>query len=183
MGGEMGVEILNPSDVLWGTSIALAILGAFSQKQKEWLRRRDSNDRGVPECQFPGCGRDLNHLPKGGLHAHHIIPAGWFKQWLAGLSDDPHEQTENFPENGILLCGDNHHNGANGVHPDYAKALMDYRGGDKKSFAKVAAKHGRQESTGEIYWDTSHDGLLTRIALERTEEYFVSHPEDPFPYD
>jgi len=179
----MSVEALPIHEVTLGVSIALGVLGIFSQKQKEWLRRRDTNGHGVPECQFPDCGRDLNHVKKGGLHAHHITPAGWFKKHLLGLSDFEDEQTENFPENGIILCADKHHNGPQGVHPDYAKALTDYRKGDKLAFKKVAIKHGQMEEQGEVYWNTENDQLLYEVAKDRTQEYLASHPEDPFPYD
>lgn len=178
----MSVELLQYSNEAL-LILAPVFLGMFSRLQKEWLKRRDTNGHGVPECQFPGCGRDKNHLPKGGLHCHHIIPAGYYKTNLVGLSDDPHEKTENFPENGIMLCADKHHNGAHGIHPDYAQALQHYRDGDKDAFKKVAQEHAEKEAQGEIYWNPEYDHLLYGVAVERTEEYLEKHPEDKFPFD
>ena len=179
--------IQNPETLIDLSLLTLGVLGAFARRQKEWLRRRDTNGKGVPECQYPDCGRDVNHLPKGGLHAHHIIPAGWFKKWLTGISDDPAQQTENFAHNLIMLCADKHHNGAHGVHPDYAQALQNYRDGDKKAFVKVMNSHQRKEDTGEVYWDTKDDKLLSDVAAERTQAYFekqmreAGYIYDPWP--
>ena len=168
-------------------------LGQFTQKQKEWFRRRDTDPfTGLIRCQFQGfngkggwvqCPMDESKLGKVGmLHAHHIIPAGWYRTHWKGLSDDPHEATENFPENGILLCGLIHHNGPKGIHPDYAQALYQYRKGNKDAFKEVALLHGEFEEAGVPYWDQKWDDILSKIAQERTETYLTLHPEDPFPY-
>ena len=168
-------------------------LGQFTQAQKGWFRRRDVDPlTGLVRCQFQGfnsrgewvqCPMDEERLGRVGLlHAHHIIPAGWYKTHLKGLSDDPHEANENFPENGIILCGLIHHNGPKGIHPDYANALNLYRKGDKDAFKRVAKIHGELEEEGVPYWVQTHDEMLTQIARERTEEYNKQHPLDPFPY-
>ena len=166
--------------------------GQFSQKQKEWLRRRDT-DAGLVRCQFQGfnkrgewvqCPMDEERLRGVSyLHAHHIIPAGWFRTHFAGLSDDPAEKTENHPENGIILCRTIHHNGPKGIHPDYAHALSLYRRGNKDAFKNVAMLHGKLELEEIPYWNSSYDKILSEIARDRTEEYLRLHPFDLFPRD
>ena len=186
------IEVLHQVDyqsLAWG---ALALLGMFSQAQKEWIRRRDTDpDTGLIRCQFIGVnGRGhtqclMDEREAGGrrhLHCHHIIPAGWYKSQLIGVSDDPQEATENYPENGIVLCEKYHHLGPNGIHPDYAQALINYRRVDKEAFKNVQQSHGDKGDRGEIYWNTEYDDLLTAIARERTEDYLATHPNDPFPY-
>ena len=85
------------------------------------------------------------------------------------------------PWNGIVLGANCHHNSYIGVHPDYAKALDTYRGGDKESYKKVAKNHGDMADDMEIYWDTKKDLLYHRVATDNTETYLEEHPGDPFP--
>lgn len=156
-----------------------AEFGQFSPKQREWLLRRDEY-----RCQWPdGCPNHVGNVGSRNLHAHHILAAAYYREnYNHNLSDDPHEQTESFPENGIILCRA-HHTGKAGIHPDYYKALENYRKGDKGAFQKVGQKHYEMAGAGEIYWDTTLQVQLDRIAAQRTEDYLSAHPEDPFPYD
>lgn len=173
----MSAETLISLDFGYITWLSIGMLGVFGKRQRAWFLRRDEY-----RCQDPECNDRVRPDGKG-LHVHHILAAGWFKRFFLGLSDDPHEQTENFPENGITLGANCHHNSYVGVHPDYAKALDEYRKGDREAFKKVACKHGHKENNAEIYWNTSKTTLYDRVAAEKTEEYLEKNPEDPFPYD
>lgn len=116
------------------------------------------------------------------MHAHHIIAAGWYRRFFYGLSDAPDEQTENFPENGLILCVLHHNRSGVAIHPDYYKALQGYKK-NPHGFKEVARRHDELASQKIPYWDTSRDDELWQIASERTEAYKREHPEDKFPYD
>src|SRR3990167_9969224 len=166
--------------------------GQFTRFQREWFLKRDTDpETGLVRCQFQGFtpNNDWVQCPMdeqmaGGtrhLHAHHILAAGFFQRWFAKLSDDPHEQTENFPENGIILCEQYHHMGEKGIHPDYSQARKNY-GYNQNSFNEVAQRHHQSSEQGVPYWNTKYDRILWQIASERTQEYLSNHPEDEFPY-
>jgi len=173
--------------------LSIGIVGMFSQRQKEWLRRRDTDsETGLVRCQFQGENKKgwsqcpMDEKKANGvrhLHCHHIIPAGWFKSKIKNLAELPDEQTENFPENGIVLCEAFHHNGPKGVHPDYAAALPAYRNGNKNAFKEVAENHSKLENEDTPYWNQKYDNLLWQIANERTQDYLATNPDDLFPYD
>ena len=174
----MSSEVLQLSQYLPELAfLTIGILGAFTTKQRAWVLRRDGF-----KCQDPDCHDRVRPDGKG-LHVHHILAAGWFKRFFLGLSDDPNEQNENFPENGITLGASCHHNSYIGVHPDYAAALDKYREGDKEAFKKVAKKHGEKERLEEIYWNTEKTVLYDRIAIENTDKWNEEHPNQPFPYE
>lgn len=164
--------------------------GKFSRDQRAWFLRRDTDpNTRYARCQFEGfnsqhewvqCPIDSSIVGTKGLHAHHIIPAGWFREHLLGLSDIPEEWTENYPENGIILCGKYHHNGPQGVHPDYAEALKNYRN-DRRGFGKVAENHTHLTKLGIYYWNTKYDKILTEIAERNTKRYKEKNPEDLWP--
>lgn len=157
--------------------LTIGILGAFKKAQREWILRRDGY-----RCQDPDCTDRVRPDGKG-LHVHHGTPQGWWERWFGPKQLGEEAESPHQPWNGITLGAACHHNSHIGVHPDYAKALDDYRGGDKQSFFKVAKKHGEMADKGETYWDPKKDDLYFRIAEERTEDYLREHPDDPFPYE
>lgn len=143
----------------------------MSKAQREWILRRDSS-----RCQK---FRYLNGVwvqcsQKSVLHVHHIFPKTALMTWFP--TSDPHT-----PYNLLALCGDNHHNGPEGVHPDISTALKDYRRGDKQAYQLTFDARAISIKKGRFYHNTIWDLLFLRRALQNTEAYLKTHPDDPFP--
>ena len=162
-----------------------AEFGQFTKRQREWILRRDM-ENGIVRCRFVdkhGNECPINENNYGGrskFHIHHILPQGFWEQNFGLRQLGEEAEDPNQPWNGITLCGKNHHNGLNGIHPDYARALKEYYK-DPFSFAKVADLHHQKSVAGEVYWVDTWDKILSDIALQRTEEYQTLHPEDIWP--
>jgi hypothetical protein len=145
-------------------------LAAFSQKQKEWFRKRDANKNGVAECKYPVLWNDNTYTPCGRtdrLEVHHVTPQRWSKTVLKQTDDQIDTK-----DNGIDLCYQHHQTI---VHPDMNKARAD-NNADKQSFYKVFNERQKKAEKQIAYWDTSHDSLFKRIVRALNKNY-----EEPYP--
>lgn len=148
--------------------VIAAAWGGIGKLQRLWVLRRDGY-----RCQ----GRDFNDKTgkweqceeRSNLHVHHILAQRWMKTHLPHR--DPHR-----PHNLITLCGPKHHNGENGIHPDMYRALQDYRAGNKDAFEDRMKARQQLTEHGEVYWDTSRDWMLLRIARRLTAKYSRGNP-------
>ena len=143
--------------------------GGLGKLQRNWILLRDGN-----RCQHHRFikGRWVRCNIRKDLHVHHIFPQRGNKSWSPHR--DPHR-----PQNLITLCGNNHHNGTNGVHPDMARALEQYREGDKEAFDnKMKARQVLVEN-GEVYWNTTWDWLYSFIAKRATNSFSQRHGKYP----
>ena len=168
-----------------------AEFGQFTRQQREWLLRRDTDPiTGLVRCQFVGRnnGSRLIQCPVDErsaagtrhLHAHHILPAGWFNYWFGEKKLGEEAEDSNQPWNGIILCEMFHHNGEKGIHPDYHQALVEYRQ-NLNSFKEVARNHHELIEHGIPYWNQAYDQILYEIARDRTGEYLERNPYDQWP--
>lgn len=181
--GREGPPIIEP--YVWGPE--RVEFGRFSKEQREWLLSRDS-ENGIIRCQMRKFGRNGNlvqcpnnekKIGRQNLHAHHIIPAGFFKKWISQIEEV--WESENQPENGIILCKDCH-NGVNGIHPDYGEAYRKYKN-NPAIFKEIAQLHHDLTELGKPYWNQTWDAILWRIATERTETFMEKNPNRPWPKD
>jgi len=135
---------------------------SLSEKQKQWIHKRDAE-----ECQFPDF--EKGQLAKCGnerqLEVHHIL-CQRYAQGLLGMS----EQEIDDPRNLILICKA-HHDGV--VHPDVYTALDEYRQGNKNSFKEMQENRDRIVAEGDIYWNDTYDEALKYVAEERTDAWAV----------
>lgn len=134
------------------------ITGAFTQRQKEWIRERDGR------CMFPDPHPCNGH--KKTLQVHHIICQRYAQ--MLGMKD------WDYPENGISLCEYSHQRL---VHPDMLEALVAYQKGDKEAFKHVFTKRNEKLRNREVYWEPKWDRLFHVIAIRNTQNATV-----PFPY-
>ena len=148
-----------------------AIAMAFTTAQRKWIRERDGNVcqaciLGLPhssECT----GRPGLEPHKRKNQVHHVIPQRYAK--VIGM------ETADFAENGITLGASFHQED---IHPDMKKALHRYRGGDKGSFKRVGVDRNALLSEGVIYWNSTHDRLLSTRAIQNTQRH---EKDNPFP--
>ena len=179
------VAISEPGEII------KAEFGQFTKHQREWFLRRDTDpETGLVRCQFQGftqvqdwvqCPMDEEKLGgKRNLHAHHIVPQGWWEHWFGREKLGEEAEDSNQPWNGILLCAPFHHNGERGIHPDYWQAKKDYKF-NQESFREVAHRHHELIEQGIPYWNAQYDQILFEIAKNRTEDYLEQNPHDQWP--
>ena len=128
----------------------------LSYEQREWIRIRDEW-----RCQLKlnGC-RENTRMP---VQIHHIVPwdyAYYKLNWPKKYIDSP--------ENTITLCYACHAM----IHTKRINAIM-----KKAKYAFVA----EQAQFENPCWFTAFDRELKVTAIERTQNYILAHPDDPFP--
>lgn len=150
--------------------VMMAGWGGIGKLQRKWILERDSDEHG-PRCQHRSFrnGRWVQCERRDGLHIHHIYPQRANKRWSP--HKDPHR-----PENLITLCGDDHHNGPQGVHPDMSRALDRYRDGDKQAFEDTMKGRQALVDAGEVYWNTKWDWLYSKIVKRRNAIFSRGNP-------
>lgn len=115
---------------------------AFNQAQKDWILERDRK-----RCVAP-----FIHTHSGGLHIHHILPQGW--NYKRGYEPD-------YPENGITICQGAHYT----IHPEMAKALIEYRKGNKQAFHDAHDSHNGKD----CYWVDKYDLQMMNYTREASK--------------
>jgi hypothetical protein len=107
------------------------------------------------------------------MEVHHIVPKLWAYHQL-GWSPEK----VNSPFNGLALCR-LHHLGF--IHPDIGKMAHQMYRWTKESYKMATQWHAVLCEAGIEYWFWMWDHLLLRQARERTKQYLLSCPDDPWP--
>lgn len=163
---EQGVRIAQEN---WEIIFASLLVAAFTFKQREWFKRRDT------ECLLKGKDGIICSNPQYD-EIDHLTPQGISKERI-GLTE---EQTDT-PLNGGRLCQNHHRGHPNSKHPDAHVALYDYREGDKESFRKLRPQRNAKIQSGEEYWNDNEGDYLAGKIRKKTIRYVLDHPNDPFP--
>ena len=142
-------NILTTIEVVSATALVVFLSTfAFSERQREWIRRRDKD-----KCQAP-----FKHKHKGRLEVHHILPQGYAHRM--GI------ENYDFPENGITICQTAH----DIIHPDMTSARAEYNQ-DVGSFGKLREQRSARLDNREIYWNDEFDRQMQVVTLRTTQEY------------
>jgi hypothetical protein len=131
---------------------------AFTEKQKDWIRRRDGNRCQAP---FPHHCADNGKKPP----VHHILP----DHFLQHFHTNP-----DVPENGITVCQNAH----DMIHPDVPGTRRAYHQ-DKDAFKKLRDQRDAKLKQKQPYWRDTWDRAMQVIALRQTQDYET--PDNPFP--
>ena len=133
----------------------------LTEKQRQAIYERDNH-----ECQFPACPLRANGnsakvacTPKK-LNAHHVLPQRYSE--LFGINPD-------FAENAITVCEGVHIRSDEGIHPDMAKALREYRT-NPDAVKKVFEQREHILEERQPYWNTDWDRPMSAIAIKRTQD-------------
>ena len=131
----------------------------LTYEQREWIRIRDER-----RCQLKinGC-RENTKTP---IQVHHIVPwdyayykLNWPKEYIDA------------PENTITLCYTCH----TMIHTNKVNI-------NKMAINKIKWDFDTEQSPFENpCWLTAFDERLKGIAIQRTNDYLIKHPENPFP--
>ncbi len=134
---------------------------ALTEKQRQAIYERDNH-----ECQFPACPLRANGnsakvacTPKK-LNAHHVLPQRYSE--LFGINPD-------FAENAITICEGVHIRSEQGIHPDMARALREYRT-NPDAVKQVFEQREHILEERQPYWNTEWDRPMSAIAIKRTQE-------------
>ena len=162
---HLAQELVKP-DVAIFLQSALFFAMAFSQRQREWVKRRDRT------CQAPfkhACTWNKGTIHQ---HIHHILP----QRYCEAIGID----NADIAFNGIALC-DNAHVGNTKfpddpcIHPDIREAKTHY-GENHASIEEVFVKRNTLVEQKMPYWNTMYDRVFHAVAMRNTQRM-----RDPFP--
>ena len=123
----------------------------WTQRQKIWLLERDDY-----RCQLNGCRNTKN------LEGHHIIPATFAMAVLEWTKEQI-----NSPFNGIILCGKCH-------RPKIHRGTV-------IKYTNKAKIYRQKFLDKRPYWNTAFDDIMKQTAKNRTTQYLLLNPDNPFP--
>lgn len=146
----------------------------FTQKQKDWIKKRDSH-----RCLFRQKidGGWVQCSESEDLHIHHIIPKTW------ALHNIPYGFKVNGPLNAVTLCSF-HHVGYNApidqlpyiVHPDVEKVRLAYTNGDAEAYNRMRDIRRELIDAGVPYWNPEYDWYFSLVARELTKTISEEYP-------
>jgi hypothetical protein len=145
-------------------ALPLLSLLAFTQAQKNWIRRRDQG-----KCQAP-FQHDCNMETKGG-EIHHILCSRYAKE--VGI------ENPDIVTNALLLCEESH----TCIHPDRRAAKQTYHVAKQHgvdTFQELFTQRDEKLRNRQIYWNAEHDRQMTVVALRNTQQ-FIKNGAEPFP--
>jgi hypothetical protein len=128
---------------------AIVSLGAYSEKQKAFIKERDGDS-----CQFPG-----EHDCGGKLIIHQIKPPAYSKE--EGLDPD-------YAENGLTICS----NAQKLIYSDLQQIPRDGVG-------KVMKQRGIKLKQGRPYWNAFFDRPMSTRATINTQRAKADGQEFP----
>jgi len=157
----------------------------WGTQQRQWLRLRDSNNKGEPACRFFELREIQNQhiwVPCNrtrsigySIQAHHIYPQGLQRR-------HPRPEGGNNPYNGIMLCTGKrntigHHDL---MAPHMLPAKMTYPW-DRTSYTRWINNAHEALTLGLDPYVHEWDGMLRSIARGRTDSFKKRNPDKPWP--
>lgn len=165
----MIAEVLSPevvNQLAHLAPLALPVLMALNQAQKNWVDRRDGG-----KCQAP-FEHECNGAARNKRHKHHILPQRYAKRF--GINPD-------YPENVVSLCENAHvgngHETGPVIHPDMLQARQEYRSGNKNAYKEITELRSDLLDNKQVYWNTDFDRAMQALAVLNTQQFDEPWPE------